>query len=210
MRGEIDIEQATNNKRQNTAIPESDFSTDADIIHELGPLIVSGQGKESKRPAQFYMILLALAVVPIGTGYFLASQFGYQRAGFDGLLGVQGFIRTNFYYVFISVGVFLAVVLVFLSFVAAKQLSRTAIYVHEKGIAGMMIGRKIALFFAGLDLYVFDYSQVEKVYDEHTPGGNRRVVIRFDGQTLYVYPANAGEIVEAITGRLNSMQIKHS
>ena len=171
-------------------------SENMQIDEDLGALVTSGLGKDTRRSAQFYLILLALAVVPIGAGYFFATQFGHRIVIVSDVLGISIPVRTIFYYVYICSGVVLAVALVFIQLLAREQVAKTAIFVYENGIEGVGIGPRI---FRGdaLQPFLLLYDQVSSVslrQNAATVG----ILINAHDEAFSVYPPNTPEILEAI------------
>jgi len=168
---------------------------------DLGPLITSGSGSELKWSLQFYMILLALIVLPIGTGYFLANQFGYRPMGVVGLLGTHGHARTVFFYIYIGAGVVLAAILLSIVLHTAGRLYKTEIHVYKNGIEGVGTGLGFAVFTGGMMHFCIEHSHLESVSAEAGIWVAKYIVVRSDGHVISVCLPNADEIVETINTR---------
>ena len=168
---------------------------------ELGNPIASGQGKDARWTPQFYLILLALAVLPIGAGYFFATQFGYRFILTSDVLGLSIPVRTVFYHVYICTGVVLAVVLVFVQLLYRGQLARTEIYVYENGIEGVGLRAGLGLRVlsgSALQPFCLLYGQVSQIsagQSAAAPG----ILISAQDMNLGVYPPNVAEVLEAMS-----------
>ncbi|MCL2572336.1 MAG: hypothetical protein FWE11_08020 [Defluviitaleaceae bacterium] len=165
----------------------------------FGSLVASGSGRHLVKSVNFYMILLALMVVPIGLGYFLASRFGYRPVGVAGLLGFQGFGRTFWFYVFIAIGVVVAVALVGAALLVVLRMAKTEINVYNEGIAGTGVPPGIGINTSDLRPFSLMYSQIKSVEAKQ---GALLVGILGAEFDINIYPENPQEIKEAINSRL--------
>ena len=180
--------------------PTESAGADTQADNDIGALIISGLGKDTRWPVQFYLILLASAILPIGTGYFLATQFGYRLIVVFDVLGSGTLVRTVFYYIYICAGVVLAVAVVFVQILTREQLAKTRIFVYENGIEGVGLGTGLGpriLSGAALQPFRLPYSQITLVsvwQRAATPG----IWVDAGGQAFSVYPPNTTEILAAI------------
>ena len=167
---------------------------------DLGALITSGHGKDAKLTAQFFLLLLATAVLPIGIGYFLATQFGTRLVFVSYGLGLNILVRSVFYYIYICAGVVFAVVLAFVQLLAREKRIKTEILIYENGIAGVGLkagmGPRV-LSNTALQPFCLPYSQISQAsiwQSATTPG----VWIDAQGSAFCIYPPNVAEILEVI------------
>ena len=186
----------------NLAEVEPAEATDACLQQddELGALITSGHGKDTRRTAQFYLILLALAIVPIGAGYFLAIQFGYQLVAASDVLWFSIPNRTVFYYIYICAGVVLAVALVFAQMLIREQIGKTEIFVYENGIEGIGLkAGKVLSVLSGAALQPFRLmrDQISLVSAGQRAAALGVMIDAYD-EVFGVYPPNIAEILSAV------------
>ena len=173
-----------------------DYESHAAEHNGMGALITSGLGKDSRRPIQFYLVLLALAIVPIGAGYFLAVQFGYRTVEGVGLLAFHSHVRTNFYYIFIAGGIVLAAVSANIAILIARKFAQTEVHVHETGIKGMgFCGPERIMT---LKPFSLSHSQIITANADMVAWAGKCVVIAAEGKVYIAYPPNPEEIVAAI------------
>jgi len=166
------------------------------------PPITSGFGNEIRLSIQFYMILLACIVLPIGTGYFFATQFGYQSVGMIGLAGAHGYVRTVFFYLYIAIGVVAAVTIVSVVLLAAGRLLKTEIHVHDYGVEGIGVKHPFFVFSSGMLHFRFVYSKIISVTAESGLWSQSHIVIKTEGYAISICPPHAQEIAAAINEKL--------
>jgi len=167
------------------------------------PIVVSGQGSDSKWSVQFFMILLAAIILPIGTGYFLATQFSYRPVGLDSAWGAHGFARTVYFYIYTGIGVVLATGFVCFLLLAAERINKTRINVYDSHIEGVGVIPFSNFYAARLQTFDLKYNQISAVIDEPAVWVRRRIAINADGQVLHVYLPNAPDIASEINSRLS-------
>jgi len=170
--------------------------------NDTEPPVTSGFGNELKLSIQFYMILLACIVLPIGTGYFFATQFGYQTVGMIGLAGAHGHVRTIFFYVFIAIGVVVAVAIVSVVLLAAGRLLKIEIHVHDYGVEGIGVKHPFFMFSTGMLHFRFVYSKIISVAEKPGLWSRSHIVIKTEGYEISICPPNVQELVAAINSKL--------
>ena len=165
---------------------------------EFGDFVISGFGKDIRWSAQFYLILAALAVVPMSVGYFLSSRLGLRLVPAYDLIGIPMRARSNLYHVYIGAGIVLAVLFVSYAMISAQQITKTEIFVYEDGIVGLGFTKILA----PLMPFFLPYGEIKSVVTEQGMGSALRVVIITQGGRHTVSSPNAAEIYVAINGRL--------
>jgi len=165
-----------------------------------GALLASGRGADNRLSPQFYMILLVAVVLPLGLGYFLATQFGYQQVGLIGPMGGYGFVRTVFFFVYIVIGVVLAVAVVCAILLDAGQLRKTEIFVYKDKIEGVGVEPKFAFFAGGLKPFSLPLEGAA-LREDAAVWMSHRVTVVTDAGTLHVYLPNTAEVIAAAQAR---------
>jgi len=169
----------------------------------FGDLIISGLGKNIKWSAQFYLVLLTLAIVPMGAGYFLAAQFGIRLVPAEDLIGIPMRARSPFYHVFIILGIAVAFIFVGYAVLTATRLAKTEIFVYENGIVGMGVTN----VFVAAKPFFLSYDDITSAKAEEGAGAVLRVILTTKAGALTVSSPNADKVFKAIKTKLEGLQV---
>jgi len=169
----------------------------------FGDLLISGLGKNIKWSAQFYLVLLTLAIVPMGAGYFLAAQFGISLVPSGDLIGIPMRARSPFYHVFIIVGIAVAFIFVGYAVLTAARLAKTEIFVYENGIVGLGVTN----IFVAAKPFFLPYSDITSAKAEEGAGAVLRIILTTKTGTLTVSSPNAAEIFKTINTKLKGIPL---
>jgi len=177
----------------------------------LGELLVSANGKGHKAIAKWWIAILVVAAIGAVVCYFCANKFGID-AGVSGLRlggitfweGTQA-TKNNLYWIFMGLAVFFIVGSLIEGYLMHTRISKTAIYVHEKGIKGLSVVPKfplsLFLYFSIASLQLADFQLTyDLVSSVEVVDGNTLIINTRDAKHK-VYAKNAGEIRDTMSAQ---------
>jgi len=171
----------------------------------LGELLVSGNGKGHKAIAKWWIILILIGGIGAVVCYFLANRFGIDSALRLGGVTFWEASKNNFYWILMGLGAFLIVAALIQGCLFHSRISKTAIYVHEKGIKGLSVVPKFPLsFFLYFSLASLQLADFQLTYDlissVEVIDGNTLIINTRDAKHK-VYAKNAGEIRDTMSAQ---------
>jgi len=168
----------------------------------MGELLISGNGKGHKAIVTWWIAVIAVCVIGAIVCCVIANNVGIDDAWRLGGYTVKDATKNGMYYFGMGGAVFLLALAPFEGNLMHSRISRTAIYVHEKGIKGSSVVPNFPLSFflygsiASLQLADFEltYDLISSVdvVNENT------LVINTRDAKHKVYAMNSREIRDTI------------
>jgi len=170
---------------------------------DMGKLLISGRGKDTRGGVGYWLIILIIAAAIIVLGVFLANRFGYRTLGgtiggaFGNTFGVNvPRVRTGLYNLFIWGSIVLAGGFIVYMIYYSIRYAKTEIFIYENGVEGTGItkdGENESLTAFNLNYDKIDSIDIVEKW---------AVSVNAHGRAYLTYVPNANEIVGAVNSRL--------